>query len=608
MEWFEENLFQKQGQDFLKEFDLPKILPRLFVAALILISFNFLKLNIFSHQEYLTTAESYATLKISTNAPRGLIYDRYGHLIASNKPSFDLFVDLNHLTPAKANLLNEIVGQYHLDVQKIYDSSVVVKSLPRQSALKILTLYPNDLSFRILDSYERVYLGGNGFGNLVGYLGFPNKTEMKEFDVGPDELIGKTGIEQAYQNFLRPQPGAVEFERDALNDVVRLVKKKEAQPGYNLVTSIDEPFQQKAYALIKNYIAQIGVKKAVFIAMDPNTGGIISMISFPNFDSEVFVSGRSGVGKLLTDPDQPLFDRAISGLYAPGSVVKPITACGALTEHIISPDKKIWAPGYLKIPNPYFPGQYTIYKDWNTFGWVDMEQAIANSVDVYFYTIGGGAGNQPGLGIERVKKYYELFGLGQPTGVDLLDEGKGFLPDPTTKKEMHPLNPTWYLGDTYNVSIGQGDMLTTPLQIANFTSALATNNLYQPFVVKDILSPTSSQVVYRRQPRLIRSNLINPQYLKIVQAGMRMTVTAGSATTLADAIVPIAGKSGTPQILNNSKLNAIFTGYAPYRKPKIEMTLLFEETPSGSGLSLPLYKELMNAYFTMHPASATSTP
>ncbi len=193
-------------------------------------------------------------------------------------------------------------------------------------------------------------------------------------------------------------------------------------------------------------------------------------------------------------------------------------------------------------------------------------------------------------------KYWKLFNLGQKTGIDLIGEKEGFLPSPETKKK-NIFDPIWRLGDTYNVSIGQGDLLVTPLQIALWTSAFVNNKIYQPFIVQKILDE-NNRVIFERKPKILKENLISEENLKIIQKAMRMTVTQGTAKAyLAD--LPLAGKSGTPQAFGKNKLNAIFTGYFPYDKPEIVMTLLIEDVPSGSIATLPLYRELVKTYLEL---------
>jgi penicillin-binding protein 2 len=598
MQWFDEEFFQLSGQPFHKQIERSRFVNVVLISLIAILTFNLAKLTLFEHSYWQRNASSHAFLSLLTIPPRGIIFDRHLKPLATNQPNFDLFIDFQSLTQEKQKAVKDLIESHQLETQKVYENSLLVKNIPREEALRLLARYPNDLTFRIIDSFERVYPEGPAFGNLLGYLGFPTETEIATFGFQPEEFIGKTGLEKVYQHYLRQSYGELVFERDAKNQVQRLVKKIEARPGFNLVTTIDAEFQRRSYELMRDYLSRIGVRRGVLVALDPNTGEILALISYPSFDNQIFVNNRKNLMQVLNDADRPLFNRAIAGLYAPGSTIKPILAAAALEEKIISPEKQIYSSGELRIPNPYFPGRFSVFKDWRAHGWVDMRSAIANSVNVYFYTIGGGYGDQPGLGINLLNKYFGLFGLGQITGVDFIGEEKGFLPTPETKKK-NLLDPVWRLGDTYNVSIGQGDLLVTPLQISMFTSALATNKLYQPFLVKQIKSADMETVIYERQPKIIKENLVNPANLKIVQEGMRMTVTQGTAKSLGDLDIEVAGKSGTPQVFGKNKLNAIFTGYAPYNQPEIVLTLLFENVPSGSGITLPLYRDIVKLYFEL---------
>ena len=382
------------------------------------------------------------------------------------------------------------------------------------------------------------------------------------------------------------------------------VREIQAQPGKNLYLTINYEFQKKVYELLSDYFQKNGYSRGAFVALNPNSGEIISLISYPSYNPNWFLENPQKILQVLNNKNQPLFNRVISGLYAPGSTIKPIVAAAALEENIVTPETKIYAGGEIKIPNPYFPGTYSIFRDNKIHGWTDIYKAIADSVNVYFYVVGGGYPEpskeiplKNGLGIERLVKYWRLYNLGQKSGIDLYGEKEGFLPSPETKAK-NLFDKIWRLGDTYNVSIGQGDLLVTPLQIALFTGAMATNKIYQPFVVKKITDETG-KIIFERQPRILKENLIKEENLKIIQKAMRMTVTQGTAKAyLSD--LPVAGKSGTPEIFGKKKLNAIFTAYLPYDKPEIVMTLLIEDVPIGSVASLPLYREIVKTYLELN--------
>jgi len=599
MEWLDEEIIKEKQEFYFKTPPFPIIYVILFIFLNLFFGFIVFKYTFLEFNKWSLYAEKNRTLKIKIPAPRGLIYDRNNNIIADNLPSFDLIVNLLSLNEEDLGYINKLIQENNLNYE-IVDNTLYVKNLKKELAFQLMIRYGNSLDIRVTNSFVRRYKFKESFGNLIGYIGFPNKEEIENFGVEPQEFVGKLGIEKGYQNYLRGKDGYLEIEKGVKADIVRIIKKIEPTPGYNLKLTIDANFQEKAYKILDRYMKEKNYKKGGLIMMNPQTGEILSLISYPSFDSNIFVENiKEKIEETLNNQFNPLFNRIISGLYAPGSVIKPIIAVAALEEKIISPDKKIYSSGSIRIPNPYIPNMYSIFRDWKVHGWVDMKKAIANSVNVYFYTIGGGYEDQKGLGIYKIKKYFELFGLGKKTNIDFIGEKSGFLPDPETKKK-NIIDPIWRLGDTYNISIGQGDLTVTPLQIAVFTSALATNKLITPFIVKEILNQNNNPI-YIRKPQIIKEKLVNEENLKIIQEGMRMTVTEGTAKILNDFPIPIAGKSGTPQIFGKKKLNAFFAGYAPYPNPEIVLVVFIEEVPEGSVATLPLYKELMKLYFENHP-------
>lgn len=594
MKWVEEELFIENPSQQFKKISFPQYFKFSFIFIYFLLLMLTFKIFIFNQKNWNALAKSNNSLKIILPAPRGLILDRNNKILADNEISYDLVIDLNLINYEDKLFFENLIEKYKLDYILNFNQ-LIIKNLPQTLASAIIIKYNNFLKVRLIDSYKRTYLQGIGFGNLIGYLGLPLKEEIEKYNLNPNIYIGKLGLEAYYQNYLKGKDGEIVFEKDTKLNIIRTIKNQEAQIGYTLKLTINSDFQKKAYELMDKYMKENGYHKGGLIVINPHSGEIISLISYPDFDNNLFINKAPEVNEILNNPYYPLFNKVISGLYAPGSVIKPIIAVAALEEKIIDSEKKIYSSGELKIPNPYFPGQYSIFKDWKIHGWVNMKEAIANSVNVYFYIIGGGYDSQKGLGVYKIKKYLSLFGLGQKTNIDFNGEKKGFIPDPETKKN-NLFDKIWRLGDTYNLSIGQGDLLVTPLQIAVFTSALATNKIIRPFLVKEILDQ-NQRVIFKNQPKIIKENLVNPQNLKIVQEGMRMTVTQGTAKILNYSSIAIAGKSGTPEILGKRKLNAIFTGYAPYENPEIVMTLFIEEVPIGSVATLPLYRDLINLYF-----------
>ncbi|MFH1308406.1 MAG: penicillin-binding transpeptidase domain-containing protein, partial [Patescibacteria group bacterium] len=308
------------------------------------------------------------------------------------------------------------------------------------------------------------------------------------------------------------------------------------------------------------------------VIMNINNGEILSLVSYPEYDSQVLTNGedREKITQFLNDQRKPFLNRAISGLYAPGSIIKPLIAVAALNENVITPEKQILSTGSISIPNPYFPDKFSVFKDWKAHGWVDMRHALAISSDVYFYEVGGGFENQKGLGISKIEKYAKLFGFGGYTSIDLLGEKNGIVPNPELHKETNPEDPVWRVGDTYNASIGQGNFQVTPIQMAVLVSSIANNGkLLKPHLKKD-----SETVV-------LKDNSNIPQnYYQVVKEGMRMSVTEGTASALYIAPVKIAAKTGTAEVGGAKKyVNSWVIGFFPYENPKYAFAVVMEKGP-----------------------------
>ena len=524
--------------------------------------------------------------------------DRNKDYLASSIPSIDALLDFSSFSDTERKNAKRFIEQNKLDFKILYDRYILVKDISQEQILNVKSLIDKSENISIIASHKRYYSLGSALGNVLGYVGFPTEEQINDISSAysfTEEYVGKTGIEKTYQNYLRGTPSVVQFEKNVKGDIRRTVEKSKLIQGSTIITTIDGKFQKKIYDIMDNYMRERGYKKGALVALDPRNGEIIAMISYPNYDNNAFLRKSEEVKEILTNSRSPLFNRVTSGLYAPGSTVKPMVAIGALEEKIISPDKQIYSSGELRIPNPYFPGQYSVFKDWKKHGWTNMYKAIANSVNVYFYTIGGGFNGQEGLGVKRLKKYYQKFGLGSKTGIDFDGEKAGLVADPETKKKT--IDPVWRLGDTFNMSIGQGSLEVTPLQITNWIAGLAMNKIYQPYIVKKITT-IDGKVIYEKHPKIIRENIANEDNLKIVQKGMRMVATDGSAKAFfGNFPISVAGKTGTPEILGKRKLNAIFSAYAPFENPEIVLTILIEEVPSGSVATLPLHKEILKTYF-----------
>ena len=315
--------------------------------------------------------------------------------------------------------------------------------------------------------------------------------------------------------------------------------------------------------------------------MDANNGEIISSVSYPEYDSNILSDGKDAttIGGYFTDKRKVFMDRTLSGLYTPGSIVKPFMAIGALAEKVIDPYTKILSTGSISIPNPYDKTKETVFKDWKAHGWVDMRTALAVSSDVYFYEVGGGFQGQKGLGILNIEKYSKLFGIGDKTGVDIPDEVSGTISSPEWKLKNFPADPVWRVGDTYHTAIGQYGYQVTPMQMIRADGALANGGtlLTPHFILGDKTA----------EAKISKINL-PAEYYQIVHEGMRQSVTGGTSILLNVGYEKFASKTGTAQLgVAKNKVNSWIMGFFPYDHPKYVFVFMMEAGPKTNGIGAP---------------------
>jgi penicillin-binding protein 2 len=432
----------------------------------------------------------------------------------------------------------------------------------------------------------RAYLSP-GFSHLLGYVSYPSQDSTGIYWQG--EFIGKDGLEKQYNDTLKGSNGAKVVETDVFGKIYSENIVNTPKQGTDLITTIDARVQGELFTLIKNLSANRTFSGGGGVIMDATNGQIITTTSFPEYNSEILSFGKdvSTINEYLTDKRKVFVDKNISGLYTPGSIVKPFFALGALVEGVIDPYKKILSTGSISIPNPYFPDQKTIFKDWQVNGWTNMMEAIAVSSDVYFYEIGGGFENQKGLGIANIEKYSKLFGFGDKTGIDLPDEKSGTIPSPEWKASNFKNDP-WRIGDTYHTAIGQYGFQVTPMEMARAVGAMANNGkLLTPHL---ILNDT----VKENQTSALN---LNKEYYNIIHQGMRLAVTSGTAVSLNVPYVQVGAKTGTAQVgLAKNKVNSWVIGFFPYDNPKYAFAIMMEAGPSatGSGAAASIMRQLLD--------------
>ncbi len=601
-------------------------------------------LQVIKNDYYRLLAEGNRLRSEVIESKRGIIYASQGEALVRNKANFVLYlrpIDLprNELERDELirkislilddnnqdNLISDTAGPYQIisdnsyfyqikeSLSKVkigslesYQPLFVAENIDYEKALTLMIDLPSWPGVFLSSKIRREYLLPSSSGevnisedsslaHVLGYTGKINEGELAKLgdEYSRIDYLGKIGLEYSWEKELKGSAGSKNIEVDALGRQKKIINEVPAQDGYNLLLSLDLNLQQKAEEITKEYLKRISLSRAAIIAINPNNGEILALVSLPAYNNNLFAGGisQSDYDNFLNDLNQPLFNRAIAGEFPSGSTIKPLFAAGALEEGVITERTSFLSTGGLRISEWFFP-------DWKAggHGMTNVKKAIAESVNTFFYYIGGGYQDFTGLGLDGLIKYSHLFGLGEKTGIDLPGERQGFVPSREWKETVK--DEPWYIGDTYHFAIGQGDVIVTPLQVANYTVALANGGtLYRPHLVKEVLN-TDNKVIKTIEPEIIRSDFISSENIKIVREGMRQTVTSGSAASLSMLPVSAAGKTGTAQWSSKKSPHAWFIGFAPYDNPEIAIMVLVEEGVEGSTMAAPIAREILNWYFS----------
>lgn len=408
---------------------------------------------------------------------------------------------------------------------------------------------------------ERTY-HGEGLSSLLGFTRYPQKD--KDGNYYRQETKGEGGLEQKYNFLLAGGSGSIVLEKDAVGNIVSELYIEKPTDGDDVVVSMDIDIQRTLYEALKKTAEEMSFQSGSGVILNAINGEIIALVSYPDFDNNALVDQSKKISEqYLREQDEGIFvNKAISGLYGPGSTVKPFFAIAALEEEIVSPYSIITSKGSISIQNPYYPDIVYVYKDWRAHGDLTIYDAIAWSSNVYFYHIGGGYAHVNGLGIDRLNFYAEMFGFGRPTEIEIFHEPPGLVPSPEWKKNRY--GEKWNIGDTYNTVIGQYAFQATPLQLARATAAIANGGI--------MLEPHFEKGIIPKKVKLA----ISDTNLKIVQEGMRKTVTHGTAKTLNISQYDVAAKTGTAQIGRGDIVNSLLTGFFPYKEPKYVFVIVME--------------------------------
>jgi penicillin-binding protein 2 len=444
---------------------------------------------------------------------------------------------------------------------------------------------------------QRIYdPSASSLSHLLGYVGGISAAELAEPALADYRLVdqvGKAGLERGAESLLRGQNGKVQIEVDALGQELAIVNRTEPTPGANLTLSIDLGLQQFIQRRLEEVLRANQRSRAAVVAIDPRTGGVRALVSLPAYDSNQFATGidAAAYAKLIADPDKPLFDRAIAGQFPAGSTFKPFVAYAALKEGVVTETTAFLSVGGIRVGPWFFP-------DWRAggHGLTDVRKALADSVNTYFYIVGGGYEQTTGLGVERITAYARKFGFGETTGLPLPGEASGFLPSKQWKEETK--GERWYVGDTYNLSIGQGDLLVTPIQMAAAAAALANGGTkVTPRLIEAVDGSAATDIL----ETTAETESLDPYVVQVVREGMRQAVTRGSARLLSGLGFPVAGKTGTAQNIGDRPTHAWFIGFAPYQNPTLAVAILIEEGGEGSSVAVPLAYDIFNWWQTLEP-------
>lgn len=559
-----------------------------------------------SHEKYKTLSDN-NRIKLSPIEPsRGSILDRNGIVLAENTPVFNL-----EIIPEQAQnlektiiLLQEILPLQKQDIakfNKLLSQKRPFESIPIYTPLsetELARFAENKHLFRGADIVARPvrhYPFGEAFAHVLGYLGKVNEEESEKLDPSfyrGATHIGKTGIEKFYEPLLRGKSGYQAVEINANGESLRTLKKIPPVAGRTLTLTLDSRLQLKAYAALQD-------KKGAVVALNPNTGEVLALVSNPSFDPNLFAQGIDidSYQALQKTPSKPLFDRALGGQYPPGSTIKPFVALLGLETGLTTPDFSFWDLGYYRLP-----GQEHRYRDWKPegHGEVNLEKAIVESCDAYFYRLARK------LGIHALHAFLNQFGFGKATGIDVGGEQTGLVPSPSWKKKSK--GKAWYLGETLITGIGQGYMLATPLQLAASIAQLAMWG--KPVAPHLLLQGDKwSHQITTLKPVI---TLKNPEYWDFVIKAMEKVVhsPAGTAWDLGRELsFSVAGKTGTSQVFtlgqhekyrnlavqDELKDHALFIGFAPSRQPKIALAVIVEN--GGGGAALPIAKAIFKEFF-----------
>lgn len=648
-----------------------KILQAVIVAVFAVLVAQVIRLQMVQGEYYQEAADVNRFRLEAQPAPRGVIYDQRGYLLARNMPRITVSIVPAYLPEEEeerrvllrklAELIDmPLVGRANIDPAYYgpeqdadiepglldilaeaelapYRPAPIKEEISRDIALILEEEHLDWPGVLVQVESVRDYLHGPLTSHILGYVG-PIPEAQAEFyeSEGYDpnrHQVGLSGIEYTFEDQLRGTDGQNMIEVDVAGRAVRTVGEPQpVTPGYNLRLTLDLELQQTVEDILTSHLKPLNKSQAVAIAMNPQGGQILALVSLPSYDNNEFTGGIStqAFRALQEDLDRPLVNHAISGQFPPGSTFKVMVAAAGLEEEVVTTSTRYHCGGILWLPNRYYPEDPSlaqpfycwIHHDYHgSHGSLSIVSAIGRSCDIYFYQLGGGYRDRfEGLGAERIGYYAELFGLGARSGIDLPGEMPGLVPDARWKRINY--SESWVTGDTYNMAIGQGFVLATPLQVLNSVAAIANGGtLYRPQLVSEVVD-SEGKVVQAFAPDVIREIPVSDANMDVVRQGMRAVVSGAGATAWALKVpgVAVAGKTGTAEFfIDRNKDNlpdrdreghlpthSWFTAFAPYDDPEIALVIFVFGGGEGSAVAVPIASDILNHYFGR--ATGADTP
>lgn len=584
---------------------------RMLVAAAVVLAgfggllYRYYHLQINQYEKYRTESDRNRVQLQPLPPRRGLIYDRNGVILADNAPSYSLTItkeqvaDLNKTLALVRSLIPIDDGDIDKFMERLKGrypyQSVPLKFHLSEEEIAVLAINRHRLSgVEVEAEFLRSYPHGELFAHALGYVGRINEKELKTLDAvdySGTHYIGKIGVERYYEDVLHGKVGYQNVETNARGRVLRVLERTEPNPGEDLQLFLDAKLQQATQEAF-------GDNRGAAVAVDPKTGGVLALVSTPSFDPNLFVTGISGpmYRELRDSPDMPLYNRALQGTYPPGSTMKPFYALAGLSYGVVTPSTRISDPGVYQLPN-----DSRFYRDWKRggHGVVDVYDAIAQSCDIYFYDLAHK------LNIDRLHDFIVQFGFGATTGIDNTYERAGVMPSRAWKRKA--LKQAWYPGETLSAGIGQGYVLTTPLQLAVGTATIANRGArFEPRIVKsvgghEIPVPEAKHVE------------LPAQWWDVVIEGMRQVVHGERGTAKGigkDLGYTMAGKTGTAQVVGyaqgikydasqvekRKRDHALFIAFAPIEDPKIAIAIIVENGEHGASTAAPIARKMADVY------------